>query len=109
MIVVLFLAAVWVLTHLPGAYPWGDAYRAVRAVTTIRSYGQFHVWFDTITPYALSLRCWPLWLHLGTVLAVAAAHLQQAGAGRVPRADHGSDWRVEHLALDPVPQQLRRN
>ena len=40
--------------------------------------------------------------------AVAAAHVQQAGAGRVPRAGDGSDRRLEHVAMDSVPQQLGR-
>ena len=39
---------------------------------------------------------------------VAAAHLQEAGARRVPRRGHGRHRRVEHLAVDAVPQQLRR-
>ena len=41
--------------------------------------------------------------------AVAAAPVQEAGARRVPRRSHGPDRRVEHLAVDSVPQQLRRH
>ena len=40
--------------------------------------------------------------------AVAAAHLQEAGARGVPRRGDGPDRRVEHVAVDSVPQQLRR-
>ena len=39
---------------------------------------------------------------------VAAAHVQGLGARRVPPRDHGRHRRLEHLAVDPVRQQLRR-
>ena len=39
---------------------------------------------------------------------VAAAHVQGLGARRVPPRGHGRHRRLEHLAVDSVPQQLRR-